>query len=221
MEINLKRMSNKQLLELDLKQLNTEQIRYVESRLVNEYNKRVRTLKRHRLGKQSNLTKKELRRKAKTVTRIPKGKKERNVRMANIESIRATLSKKTSTVAGVRGQQASFIKKFKEVAGITGRINSTVRKRIIDLISKARELYGGEYIPELGKKGGSPTWKIIYEVATNNNLSDEERLRIISETIENGYRAGQDLLEELEQEEDEEDTEELEFDEDDFESYFE
>lgn len=236
----LKKMKLDTLLKVDASKLTTEEVAYVEKRLVQSANRRIKRLRESKKLGLTKLTKKEKRGfstyktpkgyKPKSsakgvyeITKKTKGKRRsinvRNKRVSNVSDLQEFLSKKTSTVKGIETQLERYKNVIKNSIGYEGNITDRQAKRISKLMERAKEM--GINNDANKKFSGSPRLlsMIVDIVKAKKYIKNDEAELIISRAIEEGYQEAQKTLSRLRQEdaegldideEDEEDTEDYE-----------
>ncbi len=236
----LKKMKLTDLMNLDTSKLTTEEVAYVERRLINSANRRVRNLKKRGKLSQSKLTRKE--RSGLSVYKPPKsykpkgstgavyvsgeGKKARRVnvrnrKISNIERAKRLLEKKTSTVRAINEQAERYKNVIKDATGYEGKITNNQARKIGRLMERAKEL--GLISEGANKKlSGSPTTlRFIVELVKmrvdngkggKRYLHADEIEEALQTAITEGYEKAQEYLNEL----DEEDSDEVEITDDDY-----
>lgn len=210
----LKGMRLEDLLNMDYGSLKEEEVAYVEKRLVNATNQRIKRLKDKGLISQSHLTAKE--KKGLSVYKAPKGGIRvtrggktvrvniRNKRLKSLNKARDVLLKKTSKASEITTQEDRYRKVISDQLGKDVKIDRRRLKRIGKLMAKAEEIYG---MGDTNKKfSGSPIvlQTIVDIVKSRKYIKNDEAEEIIMEAIENGYKSAQSLMREfLDIEEDE------------------
>ena len=210
----LKGMRLEDLLNMDYGSLKEEEVAYVEKRLVNATNQRIKRLKDKGLISQSHLTAKE--KKGLSVYKAPKGGIRvtrggktvrvniRNKRLKSLNKARDVLLKKTSKASEITTQEDRYRKVISDQLGKDIKIDRRRLKRIGKLMAKAEEIYG---MGDTNKKfSGSPIvlQTIVDIVKSRKYIKNDEAEEIIMEAIENGYKSAQSLMREfLDIEEDE------------------
>ncbi|MBO7716232.1 MAG: hypothetical protein J6S85_21890 [Methanobrevibacter sp.] len=128
----------------------------------------------------------------------------RNKRIKSANKARDILLKKASTVSGVRERDKIYLeninKTLSDSFGRTVKLDKRRLKRVGRLMKKAEELYG---LGITNKKfSGSPyiLQMIVDIVKSREYVRNEEAEEIINEAIEQGYEAGQRLLNALTEE---------------------
>ena len=215
MDINtLKGLKLEDLLDVDFSQLKEDEIAYVEKRLIKNVNRRLSKLKQAGLIASSRLTSRE--KKGMTAYKPPKGRVRttrggktvrinvRNKRIKSANKARDILLKKASTLSGVKERDKIYLeninKTLSDSFGRTVKLDKRRLKRVGRLMKKAEELYG---LGVTNKKfSGSPyiLQMIVDIVKSREYVRNEEAEEIINEAIEQGYEAGQRLLNALTEE---------------------
>lgn len=240
----LKKMTLKDIVNIDASKLTTEEVAYIEKRLVQASNRRVKRLKESGKIGLTKLSKKEKRGftpykvpkgyTAKTGTKgvyMPKEKKKgkkksinvRNKRVKNISEMQEFLKKKTSTVTGVDTQMNRYKDVIRKTTGYEGNITDRQAKRVSKLMEKAKEM--GITNDANKKLSGSPRLlSLILDIVKQRKyVRNDEAELIIQKAIEEGYESAQETLSKLRNEDkiglDIDDNEE-ESDEIDYEDYF-
>lgn len=236
----LKKMKLDTLLKVDASKLTTEEVAYVEKRLVQSANRRIKRLRESGKIGLSNISKREKR--GFSTYKTPKGYKPksstkgvyvktakkkgrrntlnvRNKRISNVSKMQEFLSKKTSTVKGIETQLERYKNVIKNTTGFEGNITDRQAKRISKLMERAREM--GISNDANKKNSGSPRLlsMIVDIVKAKKYIRNDEAEQIIAKAIEEGYQEAQKTISKLRQEdaegldideEDEEDTEDYE-----------
>ena len=202
----LKKMKLPELLNVDLTRLNTPETEYVEKRLLRVAKTRVKALKADKTARLSPALSRHDTKLQSTRSVLKKRKSPvKNVRakmVHNIVGLVSLLKDKDSTVKGATDTVNGLKRLVNKVAGTEKGMNDRQLKRFFRLWDKARELYGGENVPDINKKGGSPVWKRLIELVTSNKyIKNDEILDEINKTITADYERKQALLAELEDEE--------------------
>lgn len=204
----LKGMTLDDLLNVDYTKLKEEEVQYVERRLIRTVNRRINKLKTEGLLTSSRLSSQE--RKGLTTYKAPKdrvrttrgGKPIRiNVRNKLVKSAnkaREILMKKTSTATGVTESEERYRKMIGEQIGNSNiRLDKRRLKRINKLMKKAEELYA---LGDINKAlTGSPQilQTIVDIVKSRKYVRNDQAEEIIGTALNKGYRAGQEMLNQL------------------------
>ena len=225
----LKKMKLKDIVDIDASKLTSEEVAYIERRLVKEANRRLSRLRKARKIGATKLTTKEKRGfksyqapkgykpSKEGSNRYVKGKRKsidlRNKRVSNVSDIQDFLKKKTSRVSGVKAQEERYKKVIRDTLGKDINISSRQAKRISKLMGKASELAGLD--PTNKKMSGSPRLLalIVDIVKSREYIKNDEAEEIIMTAITQSYEEAERLLKDLD-EEDEEGFDVLEDDED-------
>ena len=217
----LKKLSLDDLLNVDASKLTTEEVAYLEKRLSQTANRRIKKLRQAKKVGLTKLSAKEKRGfktytppkgyKAKTSTKgvyvsvSPKGRKKtinvRNKKAKNVKDIQDFLKKKTSTVKGVDTQLERYKNVIKNTTGYEGNITDRQAKRISKLMEKAKEM--GINTGEGNKKlSGSPrVLSLIVDIVKQHKyVKNEDAENIIEEAITEGYEEAQKMLDEMKKE---------------------
>ena len=229
----LKQMSLKDLLDIDASRLTSEEVAYVEKRLVKEANRRLRRLKQAKKLTSAKLTKKE--RKGFTSFKTPKGYKPktagsnklvsktsrkkkpidvRNKRAKNVTEVQSFLKKKTSKIKGINKQDENYRKVISKTMGREINLTDRQLRRVSRLMEKAKELLG--ITDEQHKKlSGSPVQNVLATVIdivkSRKYIKVDDALDLIDVTIHEGYEKTQRIINDL----NEEDADGLDIDYDD------
>lgn len=237
----LKKLSLDDLLNVDASKLTTEEVAYLEKRLTQTANRRIKKLRQAKKVGLTKLSAKEKRGfktysapkgyKPKTSTKgvyvsvTPKGRKKtinvRNKKAKNVKDIQDFLKKKTSTVKGVDTQLERYKNVIKNTTGYEGNITDRQAKRISKLMEKAKEM--GLNTGDGNKKlSGSPrVLSLIVDIVKQRKyVKNDDAEQIIQKAIEEGYEEAQNTLHKLKKE----DAEGLDVDdyesEDDYDDFF-
>ena len=227
--MDLKSLKLNDLLNLDFGKLTSTELAYVEKRLSQTANRRIKRLKETKKIGQAKLTRSE--KAGFKPYKAPKGYKPvseggnllkkagkrksinvRNKRLQQATRIKEFLEKKTSKVKEIDAQMERYKDVIKKTTGYEKNITDRQAKRISRLMEKAREMgIGGE-----GNKkfSGSPKilQLIIDIVKSKDYVKNADAEIIIQDAINNGYESAQRLLNNLNEEDEDGD----EFDYDDF-----
>ena len=227
--MDLKSLKLDDLLSLDFGKLTSNELAYVEKRLSQTANRRIKRLKETKKIGQAKLTRSE--KAGFKPYKAPKGYKPvseggnllkkagkrksinvRNKRLQQATRIKEFLEKKTSKVKEIDAQMERYKDVIKKTTGYKKNITDRQAKRISRLMEKAREMgIGGE-----GNKkfSGSPRvlQLIIDIVKSKDYIKNADAEIIIQDAINNGYESAQRLLNNLNEEDEDGD----EFDYDDF-----
>ena len=200
----LKGMKLDDLLNLDYGNLNQEEVAYVEKRLVNTVNRRIKKLKDKGLISRSSLTAKE--KKGLKTFKAPKGGVKttrggkivrinvRNKRLKSIKKAREVLMKKNATVRGLNASDERYRQVISEQLGHEVKLDKRRLKRLHKLMSKAQELYG---LGDTNKKfSGSPIvlQTIVDIVKSRKYIRNDDAEDIIVTAVEYGYKQAQTLM---------------------------
>jgi len=200
----LKGMSLDDLLNVDYTGLTEPEVAYVEKRLINAVNRRVKKLKEAGLISHTRLSAKE--KKGLSTYKAPKGGVRttrggktvriniRNKRIKSANKAREVLSKKTSRVSGVTAQEERYRQVISDKLGKDVKLDKRRLKRVNKLMKKAEELYG---LGNDNKKfSGSPIvlQTIVDIVKSRKYIRNEDAEEIIQEAIDRGYKSAQDLM---------------------------
>ena len=204
----LKGMTLEDLLNVDYTKLKEDEIQYVEKRLIRTVNRRINKLKNEGLLTSSRLSNKE--RKGLTAYKPPKDRVRvsrggkvikvnvRNKLVKSANKARDILLKKTSTSAGVTDSEERYRKMIGEQIGNSNiRLDKRRLKRINKLMKKAEELYG---LGDINKAlTGSPKIleTIVDIVKSRKYIRNDQAEEIITTALTKGYRAGQDMMNQL------------------------
>ena len=240
----LKKLSLDDLLNVDASKLTTEEVAYLEKRLSQTANRRIKKLRQAKKVGLTKLSAKEKRGfKAYTPPKgykpksnlkgiyemtTPKGKKKtinvRNKKAENVKDIQDFLKKKTSTVKGVDTQLERYKNVIKNTTGYEGNITDRQAKRISKLMEKAKEM--GLNTGDGNKKlSGSPrVLSLIVDIVKQRKyVKNEDAENIIKEAITEGYEEAQEMINKLKKEDEKgltvDGNEESEDDNDDFDRY--
>lgn len=217
----LKKLSLDDLLNVDASKLTTEEVAYIEKRLTQTANRRIKKLRQAKKVGLTKLSAKEKRGfkvytapkgyKPKTSTKgiytatTPKGRKKtinvRNKKAKNVGEIQDFLKKKTSTVKGVDTQLERYKNVIKNTTGYEGNITDRQAKRISKLMEKAKEM--GINTGEGNKKlSGSPrVLSLIVDIVKQRKyVKNDDAEEIIKKAIEEGYEEAQKQIEEMKKE---------------------
>lgn len=215
----LKTMSLDDLLNIDASRLTSEEIAYVEKRLVKEANRRLSRLKKAKRLSASKITKKE--RKGFKSFKTPKGYKQakagsnrlisstsrkkkpidvRNKRAKNVTDIQSFLKKKTTRIRELNAQEVRYRKVINDALGKDLNLSSRQLKRVSKLMSKAQELAGLD--PTTKKMSGSPRLLglVVDMVRSKKYIKNEDVEKILVKAIEEGYEEAQRLINDLNEE---------------------
>ena len=227
--MDLKSLKLNDLLSLDFGKLTSTELAYVEKRLSQTANRRIKRLKETKKIGQAKLTRSE--KAGFKPYKAPKGYKPvseggnllkkagkrksinvRNKRLQQATRIKEFLEKKTSKVKEIDAQMERYKDVIKKTTGYEKNITDRQAKRISRLMEKAREMgIGGE-----GNKkfSGSPKilQLIVDIVKSKDYIKNADAEIIIQDAINNGYESAQRLLNNLNEEDEDGD----EFDYDDF-----
>lgn len=226
--MDLKSLKLNDLLSLDFGKLTSTELAYVEKRLSQTANRRIKRLKETKKIGQAKLTRSE--KSGFKPYKAPKGykpvseggnllKKEgkrkpinlRNKRLKQATKIKEFLEKKTSKVKEIDAQLERYKDVIKKTTGYEKNITDRQAKRISRLMEKAREMG----ISNEGKKfSGSPkVLQLIVDIVKSKDyIKNADAEIIIQDAINNGYESAQRLLNTLNEEDEDGD----EFDYDDF-----
>ena len=236
----LKQMSLEQLIKVDSSKLTTEELAYLEKRLVQASNRRIKRLKETKKISLTKLSKKE--KKGFTTYKPPKeykpktevkgvyelkkakrGKRKtinvRNKRIRNVKAMQDLLAKKTSTVKGVDTQLERYKNVIKSTLGNDINITDRQAKRISKLMEKAKEM--GINTDANKKLSGSPRLLslVVDIVKSKKYVKNDDAELIIQNAITEGYETAQKKLREFRKEDmdgldvdSEEESEELDYD---------
>ena len=203
----LKGMKLDDLLNLDYGNLNQEEVAYVEKRLVNTVNRRIRKLKDKGLISRSSLTAKE--KKGLKTYKAPKGNVRttrggktvrinvRNKRLKSIKKAREVLMKKNATIRGLNASDERYRQVISEQLGHEVKLDKRTLTRLHKLMSKAQELYG---LGDTNKKfSGSPIvlQTIVDIVKSRKYIRNDDAEDIIVTAVEYGYKQAQTLMKEF------------------------
>lgn len=227
--MDLKSLKLDDLLSLDFGKLTSTELAYVEKRLSQTANRRIKRLKETKKIGQAKLTRSE--KAGFKPYKAPKGYKPvseggnllkkagkrksinvRNKRLQQATKIKEFLEKKTSKVKEIDAQMERYKDVIKKTTGYEKNITDRQAKRISRLMEKAREMgIGGE-----GNKkfSGSPkVLQLIVDIVKSKDyIKNADAEIIIQDAINNGYESAQRLLNNLNEEDEDGD----EFDYDDF-----
>ena len=226
----LKKMSLTDLLEIDASKLTSEEVAYIEKRLVKEANRRLTRLKKAKKLSASKTTRKE-RKGFKSYT-APKGYKPakagsnrlvsstskrkkpidaRNKRVKNVTEVQTFLKKKSTRIRELNAQEQRYKKVISDAIGRDVNLTSRQMKRISRLMGKAEELAGLD--PTTKKISGSPRLLalIVDIVKSSKYIKNDDVEKILETAITEGYESAQQLINDL----NEEDAEGLEMLDDD------
>lgn len=228
----LKKMKLTELIEIDASKLTAEEVKYVETRLIREANRRLRRLKESKKLSASKITRKE-RKGFKSYT-APKGYKPtktgsnrlisttskrkkpidtRNKRVKNVTDVQNFLKKKTTRIRELNAQEQRYKKVISDAVGHDVNLTSRQMKRLSRLMSKAEELAGLD--PTTKKMSGSPRLLalIVDIVKSPKYIKNDDVEKILEKTVTEGYEKAQRLINDL----NDEDAEGLDiYDDDDF-----
>lgn len=217
----LKGMKLDDLLNVDYTGLTEEEVAYVEKRLVNAVNRRVKKLKESGLITHTRLSARQKKgmstyKPPKGGVRVTRGGKTvrvniRNKRIKSSNKARDILTKKTSTVSGVLSQEDRYKKVISEQLGKEVKLDKRRLKRVNKLMKKAEELYGlGN---ENKKFSGSPIvlQTIVDIVKSRQYIKNEDAEEIIQEAIDRGYKSAQDLMKSFLDINEDEESDDIEF----------
>ena len=233
--MDLKSLKLNDLLSLDFGKLTSTELAYVEKRLSQTANRRIKRLKETKKIGQAKLTRSE--KAGFKPYKAPKGYKPvseggnllkkagkrksinvRNKRLQQATKIKEFLEKKTSKVKEIDAQMERYKNVIKEATGYEKNITDRQAKRISRLMEKAREMgIGGE-----GNKkfSGSPkVLQLIVDIVKSRKyVKNDDAEIIIQNAINEGYESAQELLNNLNKEDEngddfEEDDEDEENDE--------
>lgn len=246
MSVNeLKAMSLEDLLRIDASKLTTEEVAYLEKRLVQTANRRITRLKKAGKLGVSKISRQE--KKGFKTYKAPKGYKPkvtksgevsksvytkeggkkninvRNKRIEKVSKVQEFLRKKTSTVKGTNKQLERYKGVIKNTTGYEGNISDRQAKRISKLMERAKEMGIGN---DANKKfSGSPRLLslVVDIVKSKKYIKNDEAELIIQNAINNGYEEAQRTLiklrgEDIEGLDVEEDTDDEEVE--DYDDYF-
>lgn len=217
----LKGMKLDDLLNVDYTGLTEEEVAYVEKRLVNAVNRRVKKLKESGLITHTRLSASQKKgmstyKPPKGGVRVTRGGKTvrvniRNKRIKSSNKARDILTKKTSTVSGVLSQEDRYKKVISDQLGKDVKLDKRRLKRVNKLMKKAEEYYGlGN---ENKKFSGSPIvlQTIVDIVKSRKYIKNEDAEEIIQEAIDRGYKSAQDLMKTFLDINEDEESDDIEF----------
>ena len=203
----LKGMKLDDLLDVDYSKLTEEEVAYVEKRLVRTANRRINQLKKTGSITRSRLSAKEKKgftgyKAPKSRTRVTRGGKTvrinvRNKLVQSANKVRKALLKKTSRASGISESDIRYRKVISDTLGKEVKLDKRRLKRVNKLMKKAEEMYG------MGKENkkltGSPSilQTVVDIVKSREYVTNDEAERVIQEAIENGYRAGQEMMKKI------------------------
>lgn len=207
MSRDVRKMSLKELLELDSSTLTSEESEVVERRLIQYANKRIKNVKKDKLAKYGGVRKREFkeykpRKNASAKNR--RGNVVRSRRIKNIENVRSFLKDKT-TVTEARKRVRDIIKTVKEQTGLN--LKPRQLKKFFRIWKYAKELMGGDEEAVKGKY--SKVWQAIAQ-AVKEGKSEDEALEIAENTIRKEYEYRKEFAKNLDAEENELEDEESE-----------
>lgn len=203
----LKGMKLDDLLKVDFSKLKADEVAYVEKRLVQTANRRIKRLKEKGLISQSHLTAKE--KKGLSTYKAPKGgvKKTkggksvkinvRNKRIKSANKMRDLLLKKTSKSSAILSQEDRYRKTISDTLGHSVKLDRRRLKRVGRLMKKAEEIFG---MGTTNKKfSGSPyiLQTIVDIVKSREYINNDEAEKIIYDAITNGYESAQRMMNQL------------------------
>lgn len=216
----LKGMKLDDLLDVDFGQLKEDEVAYVERRLINTVNKRIKKLKEKGLISYSRLSASEKKgmstyKPPKNRVRVTRGGKTvrvnvRNKRLKSVNKAREILLKKTSKSVGITTQEARYRQVISDTLGKDIKLDKRRLRRVNKLMKKAEEMYG------LGKDNklfsGSPKvlQTIVDIVKSRDYVTNDKAEEIIQRAIEEGYESAQRLMNQLMNED--EDGTDIDFD---------
>lgn len=217
----LKKMKLKDLIDIDASKLTSNEVAYIERRLIKEANRRLRRLKEARKLGASKITKKE-RKGFKSYT-VPKGYKPsqkgsnryvsankkkkdidlRNKRAKNVTEVQDFLKKKTTRLREISAQEERYRKVINEAVGKDVHLTDRQLKRVSRLMSKAQELWGID--PTTKKMAGSPrVLNLIIDLVKSRKYIKNNDIEVILITArDEGYEQAQRLLNDLNDEDNE------------------
>ena len=183
----LKKMKISDLVDIDVSRLTSDEVAYIERRLVKEANRRLSRLKKARKTASAKLTRKE--RKGFKSYKAPKGYKPktagsnklivpgtkkkpidlRNKRVKNVTDIQTFLKKKTTRIRELNAQEQRYKKVISDTLGKDLNLSSRQMKRISRLMEKAKEIAGLDGTSK--KMSGSPR---LLAQQLINELNDED-----------------------------------------------
>ena len=200
----LKGMKLDDLLDVDYTKLTEEEVGYVEKRLVRTANRRIAKLRKEGLISRSRLSAKEKKgftgyKAPKSRTRVTRGGKTvrinvRNKLVKSANKVREALLKKTSKASGISESDLRYKQVISDTLGHDVKLDKRRLKRVNKLMKKAEELYG------MGKDNkkltGSPQilQTIVDIVKSRDYIKNDEAEQIIQESIENGYKSAQEMM---------------------------
>lgn len=200
----LKGMKLDDLLDVDYTKLTEEEVSYVEKRLVRTANRRIAKLRKEGLISRSRLSAKEKKgftgyKAPKSRTRVTRGGKTvrinvRNKLVKSSNKVREALLKKTSKASGISESDLRYKQVISDTLGHDVKLDKRRLKRVNKLMKKAEEMYG------MGKDNkkltGSPQilQTIVDIVKSRDYIKNDEAERIIQESIENGYKSAQEMM---------------------------
>ena len=192
------------LLDVDYTKLTEEEVSYVEKRLVRTANRRIAKLRKEGLISRSRLSAKEKKgftgyKAPKSRTRVTRGGKTvrinvRNKLVKSANKVREALLKKTSKASGISESDLRYKQVISDTLGHDVKLDKRRLKRVNKLMKKAEELYG------MGKDNkkltGSPQilQTIVDIVKSRDYIKNDEAEQIIQESIENGYKSAQEMM---------------------------
>ena len=203
----LKGMKLEDLLQVDFSQLKEDEVAYVERRLVNTANRRIKRLKESGLISQSHLSAQE--KKGVSTYKAPKNRMKttrggksvrinvRNKRIKSANKVRDLLMKKTSKINAITTQEDRYRKTISDTLGKSSKLARRRLKRVGRLMKKAEELYGMGVTNK--KFSGSPyvLQMIVDIVKSREYIKNDEAEQVIAEAIQNGYESAQRLMNQL------------------------
>lgn len=213
----LKKMKISDLVDIDVSRLTSDEVAYVERRLVKEANRRLSRLKKARRMSSAKITRKE--RKGFTSYKAPKGYKPksagsnryvatgkkkpidlRNKRIKNVTEVQSFLKKKSTRIRELNAQDQRYLDVIRQTLGRDVKLTRSQMKRVNRLMNKAQELAGLD--PTSKKMKDSPRLlDVIIDIVKNRKyVKKDDAEKIIDEVVRNGYEKGQELLNKLNKE---------------------
>ena len=203
----LKGMKLEDLLQVDFSQLKEDEVAYVERRLVNTANRRIKRLKESGLISQSHLSAQE--KKGVSTYKAPKNRMKttrggksvrinvRNKRIKSANKVRDLLLKKTSKISGITAQEDRYRKTISDTLGKSIKLDRRRLKRVGRLMKKAEELYGMGVTNKIFSGSPFVLQMIVDIVKSREYIKNDEAEQIIAEAIKNGYESAQSLMNQL------------------------
>ena len=203
----LKGMKLEDLLQVDFSQLKEDEVAYVERRLVNTANRRIKRLKESGLISQSHLSAQE--KKGVSTYKAPKNRMKttrggksvrinvRNKRIKSANKVRDLLLKKTSKISGITAQEDRYRKTISDTLGKSIKLDRRRLKRVGRLMKKAEELYGMGVTNKIFSGSPFVLQMIVDIVKSREYIKNDEAEQIIAEAIQNGYESAQSLMNQL------------------------